>query len=183
MITGTTSSTGRIACTGSPSRFSNRLPRPIGSVILKAESSEANRVIGTGIAFDAEAEVPTADERLVQARFGRFKHGLVVVEEVQRKPELFPLLRVLSDRRPLPARFLLLGSASPDLIRNSSDSLAGRVALVNMAGYGLADVGPLAGRASGSALLSAGPQGGGGVHRGAAGEFGSVVTRPPPSEE
>ena len=66
----------------------------------------------------------------MQARFGRFKHGLVVVDEVQRKPELFPLLRVLSDRRPLPARFLLLGSASPDLIRNSSDSLAGRVALV-----------------------------------------------------
>jgi uncharacterized protein len=53
--------------------------------------------------------------------------GLVVVDEVQRKPELFPVLRVLSDRRPLPARFLLLGSASPDLIRNSSESLAGRV--------------------------------------------------------
>lgn len=67
--------------------------------------------------------------------------GLVVVDEVQRKPELFPLLRVLSDRRPLPARFLLLGSASPDLIRNSSESLAGRVAFVNMAGFGLGEVG------------------------------------------
>ena len=67
--------------------------------------------------------------------------GLVVVDEVQRKPDLFPLLRVLSDRRPLPARFLLLGSASPDLIRNSSESLAGRVAFVNMAGFSLAEVG------------------------------------------
>ncbi len=67
--------------------------------------------------------------------------GLVVVDEVQRKPGLFPLLRVLSDRRPLPARFLLLGSASPDLIRNSSESLAGRVVFVNMGGFSLAEVG------------------------------------------
>lgn len=67
--------------------------------------------------------------------------GLVVVDEVQRMPNLFPLLRVLSDRRPLPARFLLLGSASPDLLRNSSESLAGRVAFVNMAGFGLSEAG------------------------------------------
>lgn len=67
--------------------------------------------------------------------------GLVVVDEVQRKPDLFPVLRVLSDRRPLPTRFLLLGSASPDLIRNSSESLAGRVAFVNMAGFSLAETG------------------------------------------
>ncbi len=51
------------------------------------------------------------------------------------------MLRVLSDRRPLPARFLLLGSASPDLVRGISESLAGRVALVSMAGFGLAEVG------------------------------------------
>src|SRR5579863_10698429 len=42
--------------------------------------------------------------------------GLVVIDEVQRHPELFPLLRVLADRRPLPARFLILGSASPELL-------------------------------------------------------------------
>ncbi len=54
--------------------------------------------------------------------------GLVVLDEVQRRPELFPTLRVLADRRPLPARFLVLGSASPDLLRQSSESLAGRVA-------------------------------------------------------
>src|SRR5690349_12901581 len=44
---------------------------------------------------------------------------LVVIDEIQRRPELFPLLRVLADRRPLPARFLILGSASPELIRQS----------------------------------------------------------------
>lgn len=53
--------------------------------------------------------------------------GLVVIDEIQRKPELFPLLRVLCDRTEKPATFLLLGSASPDLLRQSSESLAGRI--------------------------------------------------------
>ena len=52
--------------------------------------------------------------------------GLVVIDEVQQRPELFPVLRVLLDRKPLPAKFLILGSASPDLLRQSSESLAGR---------------------------------------------------------
>jgi predicted AAA+ superfamily ATPase len=47
--------------------------------------------------------------------------GLVVIDEVQRRPELFPLLRVLADRTPLPARVLVLGSASPDLLKQSSE--------------------------------------------------------------
>ncbi|MYK81193.1 MAG: AAA family ATPase, partial [Gammaproteobacteria bacterium] len=51
--------------------------------------------------------------------------GMVVIDEVQRRPDLFPVLRVLADRRPRPARFLILGSASPDMIRQSSESLAG----------------------------------------------------------
>ena len=55
--------------------------------------------------------------------------GLVVIDEVQRRPELFPLLRVLADRKPLPARFLILGSTSPELLRQSSETLAGRVEL------------------------------------------------------
>ncbi len=53
--------------------------------------------------------------------------GLVVIDEIQRKPDLFPYLRVLADRPGKPARFLLLGSASPDLIKQSSESLAGRI--------------------------------------------------------
>jgi len=67
--------------------------------------------------------------------------GLVVIDEVQRRPELFPLLRVLADRRPLPARFLILGGASPDLLRQSSESLAGRIETVPLEGLRLADVG------------------------------------------
>ena len=53
--------------------------------------------------------------------------GLVVIDEVQRRPDLFPILRVLADRRDAPAQFLILGSASGDLLRQSSESLAGRV--------------------------------------------------------
>jgi len=67
--------------------------------------------------------------------------GLVVIDEVQRRPELFPLLRVLADRRPLPARFLLLGSAAPELLKQASESLAGRIEIVPLEGFRLADLG------------------------------------------
>jgi len=67
--------------------------------------------------------------------------GLVVIDEFQRQPKLFELLRVLADRRPAPARFLILGSASPELVRGVSESLAGRVAHVDMAGFTLGEVG------------------------------------------
>ncbi|HEX8009597.1 MAG TPA: ATP-binding protein [Casimicrobiaceae bacterium] len=67
--------------------------------------------------------------------------GLVIIDEVQRRPALFPILRVLADRPRPPARFLLLGSASPDLVRQSSETLAGRVAFVDMAGFDLRETG------------------------------------------
>lgn len=67
--------------------------------------------------------------------------GLVVIDEVQRQPELFPLLRVLADRKPLPARFLILGSASPELLKQASETLAGRVELLPLEGFRLIDVG------------------------------------------
>ncbi len=67
--------------------------------------------------------------------------GLVVIDEIQRRPELFPVLRVLADRAPLSARFLILGSASPELLRQSSESLAGRISIVNMSGFSLDEVG------------------------------------------
>jgi predicted AAA+ superfamily ATPase len=69
---------------------------------------------------------------------------LVVIDEIQRRPDLFPLLRVLADRMPLPARFLILGSASPDLLRQSSESLAGRLEIVSLEGFRLSDLGAAA---------------------------------------
>ncbi|MBM3878371.1 MAG: ATP-binding protein [Verrucomicrobia bacterium] len=67
--------------------------------------------------------------------------GLVVLDEIQQRPDLLPLLRVLADRKPLPCRFLLLGSASPDLMKHSSETLAGRVHFVDMSGFTLAETG------------------------------------------
>ena len=67
--------------------------------------------------------------------------GLVVIDEVQRLPDLFPVLRVLADRRSTPARFLILGSASGDLLRQSSESLAGRAERIAIGGFSLSEVG------------------------------------------
>lgn len=66
--------------------------------------------------------------------------GLVVIDEVQRRPDLFELLRVLVDRPHNPARFLLLGSASPQLVRGVSESLAGRIGFVDLSGFDLTEV-------------------------------------------
>ena len=67
--------------------------------------------------------------------------NLIVIDAVQRRPDLFPILRVLADREPLPAKFLILGSASPDLLRQSSESLAGRLELITMSGFSLEELG------------------------------------------
>jgi predicted AAA+ superfamily ATPase len=67
--------------------------------------------------------------------------GLVVLDEIQRKPDLFPLLRVLADRRPIRTRFLILGSASPEMLRQGNESLAGRIAYYPLDGFSLQEVG------------------------------------------
>ena len=67
--------------------------------------------------------------------------GIVVIDEIQRHPELFPVLRVLADRKPLTSCFLILGSASPDLLRQSSESLAGRLEIIEMRGFSLSEIG------------------------------------------
>ena len=67
--------------------------------------------------------------------------GLVVIDEVQRRPDLFPVLRVLADRPTLPARVLILGSATSELLRQTSESLAGRIERVPMRGFSLSEVG------------------------------------------
>ncbi len=67
--------------------------------------------------------------------------GLIILDEIQLRPELFPVLRVLADREERPARFLVLGSASPELLRQSSESLAGRIAYHELDGLSLEEVG------------------------------------------
>ena len=90
--------------------------------------------------FDLEDPVSLA--RLAEPMTSlRELQDIVVIDEIQRRPELFPVLRVLADRTPLTARFLILGSASPDLLRQSSESLAGRIETHAIGGFNIADVG------------------------------------------
>lgn len=115
-------------------------PRQCGKTTLAREVIAARRQAES---FDLEN--PRSAARL-EHPLQALEHlrGLVVIDEIQRRPDLFPVLRVLADRDPLPARFLILGSASPDLIRGSSESLAGRVTFVEMGGFDLSEVGAAA---------------------------------------
>lgn len=91
--------------------------------------------------FDLEDPVSLA--RLDQPRTALDPlRGLVVIDEVQRRSDLFPVIRVLADRPRRPARFLILGSASGDLMHQSSESLAGRVERIEIGGFTLPEVGP-----------------------------------------
>ncbi|MCX6348470.1 MAG: AAA family ATPase, partial [Candidatus Aureabacteria bacterium] len=95
-------------------------PRQCGKTTL------ARMVVPAGSANYFDLENPRHLERLDQP-MGALENlkGTVVIDEIQRRPELFPILRVLADRTPLPAKFLILGSAAPGLLRQSSESLAG----------------------------------------------------------
>jgi predicted AAA+ superfamily ATPase len=88
-----------------------------------------------------DLEYPPHLQRLDQpAQVLERLQGLVVIDEVQLRPGLFPLLRVLMDRSDAPGQFLLLGSASPALLRQSGESLLGRVETIEVGGFDLAEV-------------------------------------------
>lgn len=89
-----------------------------------------------------DLEDPTDLARLAEPMLAlRDLRGMVVIDEVQRRPELFPVLRVLADRLERPARFLILGSASPELLQQTSESLAGRIFYYELGGFDLEEVG------------------------------------------
>lgn len=90
--------------------------------------------------FDLEDPVGLARLEEPMTALSRLS-GLVVIDEVQRRPDLFPVLRVLADRRRAPTRFLILGSASGELLRQSSESLAGRAEHLELGGFSLAELG------------------------------------------
>ncbi len=90
--------------------------------------------------FDLEAEVDRRRLETPEYSLGSLT-GLVVIDEVQRRPEMFEILRVLVDRPDHAARFLVLGSASPVLLKGVSESLAGRVGLVDLSGFDIGEVG------------------------------------------
>jgi predicted AAA+ superfamily ATPase len=90
-----------------------------------------------------DLEDPLASRRLTEPMLALGSaRGLVVIDEIQRSPEIFPALRVLIDRSMQPGQFLLLGIASPRLLRQTSESLLGRVEVIEIAGFHLDETGP-----------------------------------------
>ena len=90
--------------------------------------------------FDLES--PTDIARLANPALTlESMEGLIIIDEIQRQPELFPLLRVLADEPSQRRRFLILGSASPTVIRNTSETLAGRIEFVDLRGFDITEVG------------------------------------------
>jgi uncharacterized protein len=111
-------------------------PRQCGKTTLARELA---RRAGKAHYFDLET--PQARTRLAQPDLTLAPlQGLVVIDEIQRQPELFAALRPLVDRAGRRAKFLILGSASPDVVRGASESLAGRIAFVDMSGFDLSEV-------------------------------------------
>lgn len=89
-----------------------------------------------------DLEDPTDLARLAEPMLTlRDARGMIVIDEVQRRPDLFPILRVLADRLERTARFLILGSASPELLQQTSESLAGRIFYYELGGFDLQEVG------------------------------------------
>jgi len=113
-------------------------PRQAGKTTLAAQVARA--VGGTVHRFDLEDSRDLDRLTDPMAALASLR-GLVVLDEVQHRPELFPTLRVLADRPRIPSRFLVLGSASPGLLRQSSESLAGRIAYHELGGLDLDEVG------------------------------------------
>ncbi len=113
-------------------------PRQVGKTTLARQY--ADRIAGPVARFDLENP---RDLSRLEDPLGALEglSGLVVLDEIQRRPELFPVLRVLIDRPAHPARFLILGSASPELLRQSSETLAGRIAFRELSGFDLEDTG------------------------------------------
>jgi uncharacterized protein len=111
-------------------------PRQVGKTTL------ARSLLAPGSPNWFDLEDPQVEAQLSTLLVARKDlHGLVVIDEVQHAPDLFKVLRVLIDRPDNPARFLLLGSASPALLRQSSESLAGRLEVIEAGGFTLAETG------------------------------------------
>lgn len=112
--------------------------RQVGKTTLARRLVAASGKSTTFFDLENPADLARLDDPMLALENLR---GLVVIDEVQRRPGLFPVLRVLVDRPRRSARFLVLGSAGPGLLRQSSESLAGRIAYHELSGLALDEVG------------------------------------------
>ncbi|MCD4737465.1 MAG: AAA family ATPase, partial [Bacteroidales bacterium] len=133
-------------------------PRLIGEILQAIDHSPITGILGPrqcgkttvsriiaekfkSTTFDLEDPV-NLEQLMVAPKLNLEKlDGLVIIDEIQRMPELFPILRILVDRPENTCRFLILGSASPEIIKGASETLAGRIAFIDMTAFTLDEVG------------------------------------------
>lgn len=114
-------------------------PRQCGKTTLALQYA---RRFGSKRVYHFDCEDPRVIERLQNPLMAlEAIDGLVIIDEIQRRPDLFPVLRVLVDRD-ASRRFLILGSASRDLLSQGSETLAGRISFIEMGGFAIHDVEP-----------------------------------------
>lgn len=111
--------------------------RQVGKTTLARQLAEAHQDPVSWFDLEDPADLARLEDPGLELRP---LQGLVVLDEIHRLPGVFELLRVLADRPGPPARFLVLGSASPELLRQTSESLAGRVAFHELDGFNLTEV-------------------------------------------
>ena len=114
--------------------------RQVGKTTLAQQAARARQ--GPAAVFDLEAPAVREAFAATPDSLLRGGEGLIVVDEVQRMPALFEVLRPICDDPARQVVFLLLGSASPDLVKGVSESLAGRIQFVDVAGFSLSEAGP-----------------------------------------
>ena len=113
-------------------------PRQVGKTSLARRL--ANRMMPGALYLDMENPADLNKLQEPGLYLGGMQDRTVILDEVQRIPHLFPVLRGLIDQHRIPGRFILLGSASPDLIRDSSETLAGRIAYFELSPLSFSEV-------------------------------------------
>ena len=111
-------------------------PRQVGKTTLAKEYAKEYT---NPIFFDLENPIDLARLQNPMITLSELTNDLIIIDEVQKVPELFPLIRVLVDERP--RKFLILGSASRDLLRQSSETLAGRIGYIELPPFSMQEVG------------------------------------------
>lgn len=115
-------------------------PRQVGKTTLAKMYVKSASQDETAF-FDLENPFDLARLENPMLTFSRIQSELIIIDEIQRRPELFPILRVLVDEMKDKQRYLILGSASRDLIRQSSETLAGRIGYIELTPFSMSEVG------------------------------------------
>ncbi len=113
-------------------------PRQVGKTTLAKQIMADLEVQSLYLDLERQADLFKLND--AELFFSQNSEKLIVIDEVQNKKELYPLLRAFVDQNRKPGQFLLLGSASPELIRHSSESLAGRIAYHQLHPFDLTEI-------------------------------------------